>query len=292
MNKVLKITLIVVAALVVVGGVFFASLWWARARSSAFYAAGPMPGVGRGYQPDFGPATRGRGYDQGRPGQGYGPGGMMDRRFDRNRPGFGPGGMTGRRPNFGPAGKAAAVQPLTVDEAKGAAQKAIDSLGISGLKIDEVMIFNNNAYVVVKEDSTGMGAFELLVNPVSKVAYPEQGPDMMWNLKYGGVVHAMMTNGRGGIFGFLNQQKVTPPSGVSADMPVTDDQAVKAAQDFLDKYQKGTTAASDPIKFYGYYTVDFTKDGKVVGMLSVNGFNSQVFIHTWHGTFVEESQAK
>ena len=32
------------------------------------------------------------------------------------------------------------------------------------------------------------------------------------------------------------------------------------------------------------------KDGKVAGMLSVNGYSGQVFLHTWHGAFVEESE--
>jgi len=38
------------------------------------------------------------------------------------------------------------------------------------------------------------------------------------------------------------------------------------------------------------YTLDFEKDGKVAGMLSVNGYSGQVFLHTWHGTFIEESE--
>ena len=49
-------------------------------------------------------------------------------------------------------------------------------------------------------------------------------------------------------------------------------------------------AAADPIQFYGYYTLDFEKDGQVIGMLSVNGYNGQVFLHTWHGTFIEEAE--
>jgi hypothetical protein len=52
----------------------------------------------------------------------------------------------------------------------------------------------------------------------------------------------------------------------------------------------GATAATDPTQFYGYYTIDFEKDGKVIGMLSVNGYSGQVFLHTWHGTFIEEAE--
>jgi hypothetical protein len=44
--------------------------------------------------------------------------------------------------------------------------------------------------------------------------------------------------------------------------------------------------------FYGYYTLDFSTNGKVVGMLSVNGYSGAVFLHTWHGTFIEELEMK
>src|SRR6266508_4242185 len=71
--------------------------------------------------------------------------------------------------------------PLTVEQAKAAAEKYLANLNNSDLKIAEVMIFNNNAYLVVKETNTGNGAFELLVDPGSQVAYPEYGPNMMWN---------------------------------------------------------------------------------------------------------------
>jgi hypothetical protein len=73
-------------------------------------------------------------------------------------------------------------------------------------------------------------------------------------------------------------------------MPVTAEQAIQNAQKYLDANISGATAATDPIQFYGYYTLDFEQNGKVAGMLSVNGYSGQVFFHTWHGTFVEESE--
>ena len=42
-----------------------------------------------------------------------------------------------------------------------------------------------NFYIEVKEKDTGVHAFELLVNPYSGAVYPEPGPNMMWNTKYG-----------------------------------------------------------------------------------------------------------
>jgi hypothetical protein len=181
---------------------------------------------------------------------------------------------------------------LSVEDARKAAQVFLDNLKIEDLVLSEVMVFDNNAYVVVEETSTGNGAFELLVDPLSKVAYPEMGPNMMWNLKYGSVTHTGMMGGRGrGMMGGWNAQNAAP-ADVSVDMPVTTEQAIKNAQAYLNKYVSGATAATDPVKFYGYYTLDFEKEGKVVGMLSVNGFSGDVFLHTWHGTFIEEAMVK
>lgn len=59
------------------------------------------------------------------------------------------------------------------------------------------MIFDNNAYAAVKDTGTGVGAFELLVNPVTKVAFPEFGPNMMWNLLYGPMSSGSGHNGMG-----------------------------------------------------------------------------------------------
>jgi len=273
MNSTLKVSLIVVAVLVVAGGLFFAGQVygsWQNGSQYGFWGMPMMQGYGwqgnqSGYYGRGSMMGGGRGY-----GQGYGS--MMGG-------GYNPGYTTN-------------VQPLTVDEAKQSAQKYVDSLGVNDLSLGEVMVFDNNAYVVVKETGTGMGAFELLVDPVSKIAYPEYGPNMMWNQKYGYLNHSGMMGGHGGgmMGGYGYTFNNTSPSSVSADMPVTQDQAIKDAQAYLDQYQPGTVAATDPVKFYGYYTLDFSKDGKVVGMLSVNGYNGEVFLHTWHGTFVAEAQ--
>jgi hypothetical protein len=48
----------------------------------------------------------------------------------------------------------------------------------------------------------------------------------------------------------------------------------------------GTTVADEADAFYGYYTLHVLRDGKTIGMLSVNGFTGTVWYHTWHGNFV------
>ncbi len=70
-------------------------------------------------------------------------------------------------------------------------------------------------------------------------------------------------------------------------MTVTAEDAVKITQGYLDDQFPGTQAASEADPFYGYYTLDILKDGEPVGMLSVNGYSGAVFLHTWHGNFIE-----
>ena len=198
-----------------------------------------------------------------------------------------PGNMMGGNSNNN-----ANLVPVTVDQAKAAVQKYLANLKNDDLKIAEIMIFNNNAYVLVKEESTGLGAFELLVDSSSQTAYPEHGPNMMWNLKYGALNHQWMMGGSGGMMNMMRGYAWddTTPADISSNMTITPEQAIQIAQKYLDTNITRATAASDPTQFYGYYTLDFEKDGKVAGMLSVNGYSGQVFLHTWHGTFIEETE--
>ena len=273
MNKTLKTILIVIAILALAGGIFVAGSVYGRVFS---FGPAMMFGYGGNQTSTYGPGMMGSGYANGNsPNYAYGPGMMGGYGWNSTRN---------------------STVTLTVDQAKAAVEKYLGNLNNADLKIAEVMIFDNNAYVAVKENSTGIGAFELLVDPTSQVAYPEYGPNMMWNVKYSGLNHQYMMGGRGGMMGGAGGMmggwglQGNVPSIVSANMPVSKDQAIKNAQSYLDKYIAGATAANDPMQFYGYYTLDFEKDGKVAGMLSVNGYSGQVFLHTWHGTFVQEAQ--
>lgn len=187
--------------------------------------------------------------------------------------------------------------PITVDNARQAAENYLKTLDNSDLVVKEVMVFNNNAYVAVVETSTGKGAMELLVDPATQAVRSEMGPNMMWNLKYNPVGTGNCT-GSGGMMGRQSNNSSgvcgLAQSGTTAatDLTVTPQQAILDAQAYLDKNIPGTQAAADPMAFYGYYTLDYSKDGKPVGMLSVNGYSGQIWLHTWHDTFIEEWQAK
>jgi len=279
MNKTLSTTLTVLAILVLAGAVFFAGSMYARAN---FFGRTMM---GNWNNNSYGP--------QGMMDNGRGP--SMMNRYGNNNGSYSPQGMMGNGGMMNGYGyNNANVTPLTIDQTKAAAEKYLANLNNSDLEIGEIMIFDNNSYIIVKETSTGIGAFELLVDPTSQVAYPEHGPNMMWNLKYSGLNHEYMMDGFGGMMGYGNTMMQgwgnSAPIDVSAAMTVTPAQAIEYAQQYLDANVSGAEAATDPMQFYGYYTLDFEKNGEVAGMLSVNGYSGQVFLHTWHGTFIEETE--
>jgi hypothetical protein len=71
-------------------------------------------------------------------------------------------------------------------------------------------------------------------------------------------------------------------------MPISKDQALQVAQTYLNGNFNGAMVQQDATQFCGYYTMDFVINGKIGGMLSVNGYTGQVWVHTWHGAFVQE----
>lgn len=278
MNKTLSTTLTVLVILVLAGVLFFAGNMYARANTF-----GPSMIYGWNNNQAYGPSTM----------NGRGP--SMMGGYGNNPNAYGPGGMMGNGGNMmnGYGYNYANITPLTIGQTKSAAEKYLANLNVSDFEIAEIMVFDNNSYVIVKEATTGIGAFELLVDPVSQIAYPEHGPNMMWNLKYSGLNREYMMGGNGygmmGNGGMMQGWNNSFPLDVTAEMTVTPEQAVEYAQKYLDANIAGATT-EHPMQFYGYYTLDFEEDGEVVGMLSVNGYSGQIFLHTWHGTFIEEAE--
>ncbi len=191
-------------------------------------------------------------------------------------------------------------EPLSLETAKQALEKFLSAQDNDDLAISEIMIFDNHAYAEVVETSTGIGAMELLVDPVTLAVTPEHGPNRMWNLKYGmlalsgaegmaGYGGGMMGTMMGGGPGMMGNYGTTPnqPAEVSAEMPITLEEAVESAQRYLDTYLSGSQVDDHADVFYGYYTLHVLRDGQIVGMLSVNGYTREVFLHTWHGDFIE-----
>ncbi len=204
------------------------------------------------------------------------PGGMMMGGMMNANPAragsFGPGnGMMGA---WTPSADLAptAGKPLTLDKATVIAKAYITAWNsTSKLELGDVMQFSNHFYGEAIESDTTRGAFEFLIDPATGTVYAEPGPNMMWNLRYGTMGAHM---------------GISRPTNDGDKMTITPDQAVKNAQDYLDKVLPGTKVEDKPLAFYGFYTLDILRDGKVTGMLSVNGYTGQVWLHHWHGDFI------
>jgi len=158
---------------------------------------------------------------------------------------------------------------ISMSQAVSNAESYLAALDYSeGLEVEEVMEFEDNFYVVVVEKETSKGAFELLVDPYSGTVFPEPGPNMMWNQKYG------------------HMRRQVPEEQNSISLT----EAKEMAQEALNKQKSSAVVEGMGIEFYGYYTFDYKINGQVAGMLSVNGFNGNVWLHTWHGDFIDEKE--
>lgn len=191
---------------------------------------------------------------------------------------MGPGMMGG----YG--GLTAGAEPLTIDQARQAVENSLDRWGEEPLAVGEIMIFDNHAYAQLIERDTGAGGLEVLVDPVTLDVYPEMGPNMMWNLKY-----SMMGWSGGRMGGMMGGFRSPGELDSVEEMPVSAAEAVDFAQRYLDDLLPAALADEHADAFYGYYTLHVVRNGEVVGMVSVNGFTGEVFLHTWHGKFVEMS---
>jgi hypothetical protein len=239
---------------------------------------------------------------------GFAPGWMMDGFQNDGTMSFGPGsmmggmmnGMMGQMMNGMMGGNMmvnsnnpfyVAAAPLTLAEVAETLDAYLVALNDSNLEVADVMIFDNHAYAQIVEKDSGIGVMEVLVDPTTKAVYPEMGPNMMWNQKYG-MMSGFGGYGMGMMMGeFGNMMGGFGSADASAEPTVTPEQAVEVAQTYLDTYfsQANLTADDHADPFYGYYTLHVNRDGETVGMLSVNGNTSQVFPHTWHGELLEMS---
>ncbi len=160
---------------------------------------------------------------------------------------------------------------LNITTAETIATSYLSRLNNPDLAVKEIEEYSLNFYVQYYEKSSGIGAFEMLINPYTGAITPEPGPNMMWNTKYG-----MMS----GMMGFYAG---TP----TATMPASADQANADAQQWLNINIPGATVG-EVFPFYGYYHVMAMVNGTNYGMMSVNGYTGEVWYHTWHGTFIQE----
>jgi hypothetical protein len=197
-----------------------------------------------------------------------------------------------------PRASAPAQNVGSLDDARRVFEEAVEGYGSPNLEVAEVMEFANNYYAEVREKDTGIGAMELLIDKPGGQVYPEPGPNMMWNAKYGmmsgvGGYRGMMGPNGGGMMGPGGRGitrpdgpgQTTRPGAPAAEMTVSPEQAREIADAYVGRVSPGTRAG-EAERFYGYYTLHTEKDGEVTGMLSVNGYSGEILYHSWHGPFI------
>src|SRR3972149_10624947 len=98
---------------------------------------------------------------------------------------FGPGNMMGMMGGFNSGNQNIDVQNISFDQVKSAVEKYLNDTGLQNVKIKEIMEFSNNFYIETVEEDAGFGVLELLLDKTNGAIFPEYGPNMMWNQKYG-----------------------------------------------------------------------------------------------------------
>ena len=161
-------------------------------------------------------------------------------------------GMTGMMAVY-----SADAQPISDAEARTRAQAYAGQYG-SGVTIGDFMKFGLNYYVELK-DAAGSSIAEILVDRYIGSVSPEPGPNMMWNTRYG--------------------------SSLTGGAAYDADGARIQAETFLASYLPGATIQEEAMAFPGYYTLDFGR-GQTEGMLSVNAYTGDIWVHTWHGQYI------
>ncbi len=151
-----------------------------------------------------------------------------------------------------------------LDDARSAAEDFVDSLS-KGMSVGEVMQFDNHYYAEVV-GADGELATELLVQPSSGAVQIEYGPARMWNTRYGMMAAGAWGSGR-----------------------VTAAEAEEIADRWL--ADQGDLTADEAEELPGYYTLHALRDGALEGMLSVNSTTGDVWYHSWHGQFVDMTEA-
>ena len=127
-------------------------------------------------------------------------------------------------------------------------------------EVEDFMIFSSNYYAVLKDTNSSQNIAEVLVDRYSGSTYPEPGPNMMWNTRNG----AGRTQAGSSGYDLAGAQKL--------------------AEEFLAGYLPGAQI-KESHSMPGYYTFDFGRN-ETESMLSVNAYSGQVWVHTWHGSYI------
>ena len=167
-------------------------------------------------------------------------------------------------PAPGGAGRGAALEALSEEQAKRAVEDFLADLELNGLETGHVILVGNHAYATVQESDSGNAAFEVHVLPDGRHVIPEHNP---WNVKYSDAIF-----GKPGIRGLVILNPEEPPA-----MSLTAEQALLFAQSYADKYLPELMISGEPVAVPGYYSILAGQDGEVIAILHVNGYTGQTY---------------
>lgn len=166
--------------------------------------------------------------------------------------------------------------PLSIDEAVKIVNKYLAGVKNSDLIVDVVFTFENNTLARVIEKNTGIGAFDVMIDPWTWMVYPVPGPTIIWNQKYD------LSSGSDGV--------ALKAKYVRSKMALTPVQAIRKAQTYLDENQAGSITNRKPYPYYGFYSLEVIQDQMVIGRLDVNGETGEVYPQLNHGALIETNQ--
>lgn len=129
------------------------------------------------------------------------------------------------------------------------------------LTVDKLVEYTNIYVVKLKDAQSGENAYEFTISK-NGLIYPQMGPKMMYNSEYG----------------HMNW-------GNNATPTIDADQASKIAQEYINQLGEGYTIGGVETA-PGYYVFIVQKDGKDYVELSVNAFNSQVWMENGNGPII------
>jgi len=218
---------------------------------------GGGPGYGRGMNgPGYG---GGPGYGRGMMGGGYGPG----MAFDQDGPGFDSAAQhTGTR--------------IDASRINTVVEGYLATLPGKELQIAEIVDFQYNYYVRVKEKGSTTYSLELLVNPYSGRVFPIGDGRRVNGNDFPRGARGPWAGGPGAYSGTTNQtaQKVTAG------------EAQKIAADYVKRFSPNDSVTGEA-QFPGHYSMFITDNGKIVGVVSVDASSGTAFYHRWLGTFLK-----
>jgi hypothetical protein len=170
--------------------------------------------------------------------------------------------------------------PIGLNQTRNLVDDYLKKFNVPNLVLKEIVVFNNNSYARIADESSGINVLELIVDIETGIVLSEYGSNFTWNVVYPSIPDSKTI----GNIEFSPSGPVVNPT--ETPLTISPQQAEDLAQQYLKQYRINARLSTNVETFYGYYVIEYLKWGKVVGMISINGYSGQAFAHSWHQTFI------